>query len=90
MTTTETQSASAKIMHQCPSSGSEKKMMDFLADLNQQKRLMQSCADALRACTLCSMKATEEGLNCLMVLYLSLLLEQYQKTDARLCGGCVT
>ncbi len=55
------------IMHQCPVSTSEKKMIEFLADLNHQKRLMTSCSEALRACTLCAMKATEEGLNCVMV-----------------------
>jgi hypothetical protein len=55
------------IMHQRPVSTSEKKMIEYLDDLNHQKRLMSSCSEALRACTLCAIKAAEEGLNCAMV-----------------------
>lgn len=65
--TTQTEGATAQMMHQCPSSTSEKKMMDYLSDLNRQKLLMTSCAEALRASTLCSAKAMEEGLDCHMV-----------------------
>merc|ERR1712230_258451 len=66
MATARRPSSPAMIMHQCPVSTSEKKMIEFLADLNHQKRLMTSCSEALRACTLCAMKATEEGLDCVM------------------------
>jgi len=68
MATTQAQTTkSSLVMHQCPVSTSEKKLIDLLSKLDQQKKLMQSCSKALQACTLCSMKAMEEGLDCTMV-----------------------